>query len=145
MGFINPDGNGIITEMTFPAYMLLFFSGMIGSAAMILPGLSGSFLLLVIGVYSTVIGAISNLLFDIIIVTGLGIALGIVMMSKIVHFFLQNYHTGTFALVIGFVMGSIVVVFPGWAETTPQMIASILTFAVGLAAAYILGRMEYKA
>jgi putative membrane protein len=144
MDLFNPGGSGVITEMNFSTYMLLFFSGIIGSAAMILPGLSGSFLLLVIGVYTTVIGAISNLLFDIIIVTGLGIAIGIVVMSKIVHFFLQNYHAETFALVIGFVIGSTVVVFPGWAETTTLMIVSIVAFAFGLVVAYILGRTEYK-
>ncbi|MFA1822843.1 DUF368 domain-containing protein [Virgibacillus oceani] len=145
MGLFNPAGSEVITEMNFSTYALLFFSGMLGSAAMILPGISGAFIFLVIGVYYTIIDAVNNLQFDIIFVTGLGIAIGIILMSKIVHFFLQKYRTAAFALIIGFVIGATVVVFPGWAETPPLMIASIVTFAAGLFAAYILGRVEHKA
>ncbi len=144
MAFFNAEESAVMSEMNFSTYVLLFFSGFAGSAAMIIPGISGSFVLLVIGVYVTVIEAISNLYFDIIIVTGLGIAVGILVMSKIIHYFLTNHHSATFALIIGLVIGSTVVIFPGWAGTFPIMIASILTFAAGLAVAYILGRVEYK-
>src|SRR5690625_4227106 len=145
LDFLNPEGNAVITDMNFSTYILLFFSGFIGSAAMVLPGISGAFIFMVMGVYYTMLGAISNLLFDIILVTALGIVIGIVVMSKIIHFFLQKYHTVTFTLIIGFVIGATVVVFPGWAETVPLMIVSIVTFAAGLFAAYILGRVEHKA
>lgn len=144
LAFLNPEESAVITDMTLSTYVLLFFSGFLGSAAMIVPGISGSFILLVIGVYFTVIEAISNLQFDIIIVTGLGIVVGIIVLSKIIHFFLTNYRTGTFAVIIGLVIGSTVVIFPGWAETTTLMLISIATFAGGLFVAYILGRMEYK-
>src|SRR5690625_7118021 len=85
---------------------------------MILPGISGSFMLLVIGVYPTVISAISNLQLGVMAVVGVGIVIGIVAMSKIINFFLTRYYTGTFAIIIGLVIGSIVVVFPGWPTGT---------------------------
>src|SRR5690625_5058240 len=87
---LNDEEGAIIAERSISIYALLFFSGFLGSAAMVLPGISGSFMLLVIGVYSTVISAISNLEFDVIIVTGAGILIGIIFMSKIINFFLTN-------------------------------------------------------
>src|SRR5690625_1609054 len=112
---LNPDEGIIIENKTFTTYLLLFFAGFIASAAMILPGISGSFVLVVIGVYKTVIHAVSTFDIKVIIVVGIGIALGIVTMSKIIHYFLKHYRTATFALIIGLVIGSVFVIFPGWA------------------------------
>lgn len=144
MIFLNAGEAAVITTMDTKTYILLFFSGFIASSAMILPGISGSFMLLILGVYPTVIGAISNLHFDIIAVTGLGIVIGLVFMSKIINYFLTHFRTATFALIIGLVIGSIFVVFPGVPTTTPLFLLSVVTFVAGLFAAYILGRVEYK-
>lgn len=144
MFFLQADEGAVIVDKTFSTYVLLFFSGFVGSAAMILPGVSGSFMLLVMGVYATVISAISNLHFDVIAVTGLGIVFGFIIMSKVINFFLNKYYTATFALIIGAVIGSIIVIFPGWPTSTSFVILSIITFAIGLFVAYILGRVEYK-
>lgn len=140
---LNPEEGAVIQDKTFSTYVLLFFSGIIASAAMILPGISGSFVLLVIGVYNTVIHAISTLEFSVIFVVGTGIFIGIITMSKIIHYFLNHYRTATFALIIGLVIGSIYVIFPGWSENTPQLIVSVAVFATGLCTAYLLGRVEY--
>ncbi|SES96896.1 putative membrane protein [Oceanobacillus limi] len=144
MVFLQEADETVIETISISTYILLFFSGFIASAAMILPGISGSFILMVIGVYYTIIGAISNLQFDIIAVVGVGIVIGIVSMSKIINYFLTYFHTGTFAVIIGLVIGSILVVFPGWPESVGLGTLSVVTFAVGLLVAYILGRVEYK-
>lgn len=135
----------VIESRSLTVYLFLFFSGILASAAMILPGISGSMIMVVIGAYNTIIYALKEFQFDIIIVTGLGIVIGIVAMSKIIHYFLENYYTATFACVIGFVIGSLVIVFPGWPGETSQIIVSVATFAIGLFAAYVLGKVEYKA
>ncbi len=140
---INPDEGGIITDRSFSIYVLLFFSGFIASAAMILPGISGSLVLVVIGVYRTVLNAISTLDFKVIIIVGIGIALGIITMSKIIHYFLENYRTASFAFIIGLVIGSVFVIFPGWTANISQLILCIILFAVGLVVAYLLGKVEY--
>lgn len=140
-----PEANGIITDRSLGTYVLLFFSGMAGSAAMILPGISGSLVLLMIGVYQTVMSAITHWEFDVIVVVGIGIACGILLVSKIIQFFLMNYRTGTFALILGLVTGSLVVVFPGFPAETLPILVSVVTFALGLLLAYILGKVEYKA
>ena len=144
MLFFRSDTTAPITDITLATYGFLFLAGFIASAAMILPGISGSFLLLIIGVYGTVINAISEFKIDIIAVVGLGIAMGILVMSKVIHYFLEHYTTATFAVIIGLVTGSIFVIFPGWPTTTGGVIISIVTFALGLFVAFLLGRVEYK-
>ncbi|MFD2046411.1 DUF368 domain-containing protein [Ornithinibacillus salinisoli] len=144
MGFLQEADETVIETITLSTYILLFFSGFIASAAMVLPGISGSFILMVIGVYYPIMGAISNLQLDVIAVVGVGIVIGIVAMSKIINYFLKNFHTGTFSIIIGLVIGSIFVVFPGWPTTAGLVGASVVTFATGLGVAYILGRVEYK-
>ncbi|WP_156290236.1 DUF368 domain-containing protein [Oceanobacillus salinisoli] len=144
MAFLNPVEGEVMEQVTGSTYVLLFFAGFIASSAMIIPGISGSFMLLLLGVYTTVISAISNLQLDIIAVIGLGVVIGIVVMSKVINFFLTSYYTGTFAIIIGLVIGSVFVVFPGFPSETDLILLSILTFAAGLFVAYILGRVEYK-
>lgn len=143
-GYLNNQEEVIIVQRTLGTYVLFFFSGFLGSTAMILPGISGSFVLLVIGVFDTVIYAIANFQLDVILVTGAGIGIGLITMSKVVHYFLTNFRLGTFAAIIGMVIGSIFVIFPGWPKTMPILLISVVTFAVGLFIAYILGKVEYE-
>lgn len=138
------SGQAVIESRTTWVYIYLFFSGVLASAAMILPGISGSMIMLVIGAFYTIMNAISNLYLDVIFVTGIGIAVGIFAMSRLIAFFLEKFRTGTFACVIGFVIGSLIIVFPGWPESSNMTLASVVTFAVGLFVAYILGKVEYK-
>ncbi|KAB8137969.1 DUF368 domain-containing protein [Gracilibacillus oryzae] len=133
-----------VTEFTSATYLWLFGSGFIASAAMILPGISGSFLLLVIGSYTTIISSIKNLNIVVILVVGIGILLGILIMSKLIHYFLENFPYVTYAFVIGMVIGSVFVIFPGWPVDVMETVVSILTFAGGLLFAYLLGKVEYK-
>ncbi|WP_347861598.1 DUF368 domain-containing protein [Salimicrobium sp. PL1-032A] len=144
LAFFQPEESAAISELSMGMYILLFFSGMIASSAMILPGISGSFILLIIGVYTTVIEGISNLQLDVIAVVGAGIAIGIVVMSKIVKFFLDHYTSGTYAVIIGLVLGSVVVIFPGFSGGAVLFIVSVLAFIGGLFAAWGLGRVEYR-
>lgn len=143
MAFFQTAKTEPIQNFTASTYLLLFFSGFIASSAMILPGISGSFILYVIGIYSTVTKGIEDLNLLVIGVVGVGVLLGIISMSKIVKYFLENYTSGTFALIIGLVIGSIFVVFPGIPEASVLAISAI-TFIGGLAAAWLLGRVEYK-
>lgn len=142
--FIDPSEGGAIAELTASTYVLLFVGGMLASAAMILPGISGSMVFLILGLYPTVIGALKNFQLDLMIVIGLGVVIGIVTMSKVIHYFLKRHGTSTYALIIGFVIGSMVVVFPGFSDDTSLLIISIVTFGIGLSIAFLLGKTELK-
>lgn len=144
LDLLQTDQEIIITHVTLMTYVLFFCAGFLGSVAMVLPGISGSFILLVLGVYYTIIAAIESLKFDIILVTGLGIGVGIIVMSKFIHYLLTNFRIGTFAVIIGMVIGSTVVIFPGWAHSLRYMFLCIFTFAIGLLIAYFLGKIEYR-
>ena len=133
----------VISDISFSTYVLLFASGFLASAAMILPGISGSFVLVVLGVYKTVIHAVSTLNIQILLVVAVGIGIGIILMSKIIHYFLKHFRTATFSFIIGLVIGSIFLIFPGWADSFGQMMATVLVFAGGLITAYVLGKIEY--
>lgn len=140
--FLDTSGHAVIVEFSVQTYLFLFLAGMLASAAMILPGISGSFVLLVIGAYHTIIEALSALQLNVLIVVALGIGFGMIFMSKVIHYFMKHFKLATFSVVIGLVMGSIVVVFPGW-PTGIELVASLITASVGLLCAYILGKVEY--
>lgn len=96
-----------------------FIAGMCASSAMLLPGISGSFMLLVFGVYGTVMLAISEVVklnfagLPILLAVGFGVLAGFIISSKIIQYFLTHHKLMTFALIIGFVVGSLFAVFPG--------------------------------
>ena len=82
--------------------------------AMLLPGISGSFVLLLLGVYSTAIGALSNLNLPIIAVIGAGVIVGFIVSSKIISYLLTHFTYVTFAVIIGLIIGSVFVMYPGF-------------------------------
>ncbi|SER37801.1 putative membrane protein [Gracilibacillus ureilyticus] len=133
-----------VTDFTSMTYLWILGSGFIASAAMILPGISGSFLLYVIGSYTTIISAIKDLNITVILTAGVGILLGILLMSKLIHYLLKHFPLVTYAFVIGMVIGSVFVIFPGWPANVTETVVSIITFAGGLLFAYFLGRIEYR-
>lgn len=143
MTFFRAAESAPVEVFTGTTYLWLFVCSFFASSAMILPGISGSFLLLILGAYSTIIAAVSNLQLDVIAIVGVGVLLGIAVMSKVINFFLENYTTGTFAVVTGLVLGSVFVIYPGW-PSAGLLLASALAFIGGLFAAYLLGRVEYK-
>lgn len=142
MMFIHAGEGSIITEFTLSTYIWLFFSGFIASAAMILPGISGSLILYVIGAYATIISAINDRNLLVILVTGVGILCGVLLMSKVIAKLFTNYPLSTYAAVIGMVIGSIFVIFPGIPKSS-EMIVCACTFVLGLLSAYLLGKVEH--
>lgn len=124
--------------LTFVTIAILFFSGWLASMAMLLPGISGSFVLLVIGVYPVVISALSALDIPIIMIVGAGVVVGFIVSSKGIKYALAHFPHVTYAAIIGLIIGSIFVVFPG-VPTGGMMIVSILTFLAGLLLVVFLG------
>ncbi|MEM8954419.1 MAG: DUF368 domain-containing protein [Verrucomicrobiota bacterium] len=90
----------------------LFFSGMIAIMAMILPGISGSFILLILGQYAYVIEALKNLDLKVFIVFGAGAAVGLLGFARILSWLLERFHAITIAALIGFMTGSLRKIWP---------------------------------
>src|SRR5690625_5622235 len=94
------------------------------------------------GVYLTVINGLIELDIPVILTVGFGILIGLLTMSKVINYFLTHYRTATFALIIGLVIGSVFVIYPGMPTGLIMWIISIATFVTGLLIAYLLGRIE---
>ncbi len=122
-----------ITSLTLPIFFLLFFSGWLASMAMLLPGISGSFILLLLGVYSTAINALSTLNIPIALTIGAGVIVGFIVSSKAIQYLLEHFTYVTYAAIIGLILGSLFVVFPGFSADSTTLITSLVTFALGLA------------
>lgn len=107
----------VITPAQTPdAYWFIFISGAIAICAMILPGISGSFLLVLLAKYEFMMAALKDFKFDVILVFGLGCITGILSFSHLLNWMLKNYHNVTVALLTGFMVGSLNKVWP-WKNT----------------------------
>ncbi|HDJ3071658.1 TPA: DUF368 domain-containing protein [Staphylococcus aureus] len=124
-----------------------FIAGMCASSAMLLPGISGSFMLLVFGVYGTVMLAISEVVklnfvgLPILLAVGFGVLAGFIISSKIIQYFLSHHKLMTFALIIGFVVGSLFAVFPGLPTSIVMWFVSLVVFIIGFIVSLTLGRI----
>ncbi|HHO5199101.1 TPA: DUF368 domain-containing protein [Staphylococcus aureus] len=124
-----------------------FIAGMCASSAMLLPGISGSFMLLVFGVYGTVMLAISEVVklnfagLPILLAVGFGVLAGFIISSKIIQYFLTHHKLMTFALIIGFVVGSLFAVFPGLPTNIVMWFVSLVVFIIGFIVTLTLGRI----
>ncbi|HDZ7518767.1 TPA: DUF368 domain-containing protein [Staphylococcus aureus] len=124
-----------------------FIAGMCASSAMLLPGISGSFMLLVFGVYGTVMLAISEVVklnfagLPILLAVGFGVLAGFIISSKIIQYFLTHHKQMTFALIIGFVVGSLFAVFPGLPTNIVMWFVSLVVFIIGFIVSLTLGRI----
>lgn len=105
----------LFNEVPFYLYFILFGIGVIGATGLIVPGFSGSMLLLVVGFYEPILGLIStdnigrNI--SLLAVFAIGVLVGFIIFSKIMNFFLTKYKNGTYHVILGFVIGSIVSIF----------------------------------
>ncbi len=102
-------------------YWFIFISGAIAICAMILPGISGSFILVLLGMYKFILDAVGNLQITVILTFLVGAAIGIVAFSNVLSWLLKKYHNQTIAVLAGFMVGSLNKVWP-WKEVTKTFI-----------------------
>jgi putative membrane protein len=95
--------------------LTLFLSGSVAIMAMILPGISGSFILLILGQYDYVINALSDLDILAVLPVMLGSAVGLLLFARVLSWLLKRYHDSTVALLVGFMAGSLHKIWP-WKE-----------------------------
>lgn len=141
----NSTGNSGVTLQGFslPLAIYLFFSGMIAISAMVLPGISGSTILLILGLYAPIITAVKEVLtfnfryLPMTVIFGLGIIVGVVTTIKLIKYLLSRFRAQMIYLILGLMIGSIYAVFMGpttLEEYKPAMNLSsfsILFFIIG--------------
>ena len=111
-----------LSPVTTPeSWWFIFLSGAIAICAMILPGISGSFILLLLGKYSFILGAVKELNLAIIVIFGVGCLTGLLGFVRILSKLLQRYHDQTMTLLAGIMIGSLTKVWP-WKVPVPDAV-----------------------
>ena len=99
-----------------PQAWMFFVAGAVAICAMILPGISGSFILLMSGMYAPVLLAVTELQFGVLSLFMLGCIIGLLSFSRLLNWLLRHYHDASLALLIGVVIGALYRIWPWQAE-----------------------------
>ncbi|MDJ0888097.1 MAG: DUF368 domain-containing protein [Desulfobacterales bacterium] len=137
---------GIVPVSTPDSWLFLFFCGAIAICAMVLPGISGSFILVLLGKYQTILDAVHQFDVTTLIVFSAGAGSGLVLFVRLLNWLLARYHTITLACLTGLMIGSLRKIWPWKAMMTeggvrqavnvlPQAFNLEFFLAVGLAIA----------
>lgn len=95
-----------------PTSLVVFLSGMIAICAMILPGISGSFILLLLGMYTPILNAVKSFQFGTLALFAFGCVVGLLSFSRVLHWMFEKHKPLTLALLGGFMLGSLNKVWP---------------------------------
>ena len=98
------------------SFLYVFACGIVAMCSMILPGLSGSFVLIIMGNYALILGAIGSFDMSILIPLALGCGFGLIAFSHVLAWVFKNFHDQTIALMSGFILGSLAIIWP-WKNT----------------------------
>lgn len=142
-----------LANINLLGYIILFLVGMVAAGTMVIPGVSGSLVLMLLGYYYPILGLIKaitkfeNLAHNIVVagVFGLGIIVGIVAISKLIEFLFNKYEKKFYFGVFGFILASAPAIFLSGIQeiaiifTVPQVIAAVILLGLGLVIAYKLG------
>lgn len=156
ISYFNPAGgqgiNVSVEHLSLGLVVYVFITAMVAITAMVLPGISGSTLLLIFGLYVPVINAIHEFMhlnfsyFPVLVIFGLGVLTGIIAIIRIIKSCLANYRSQTIYMILGLMIGSLYAIIHG--PTTldvPQPPMNISTFHIGffILGAVILGALEF--
>ena len=140
-------------NMNLISYILLFLVGVVAAATMVIPGVSGSLVLMLLGYYYPVIAVIKeftkfkNLGENIIIlgIFGIGILVGIVLISKLIEFLFKKYEVKTYFGVLGFIVASVIAIplstllEKAVLFSIPQILIGLIFATLGIGISYKLG------
>lgn len=104
-------------------YLTVFFSGMIAICAMILPGLSGAFILLMLGVYEFILSALTSVQLDFILVFAGGCTIGLLSFTHLLAWLLKNFHGLAYSAICGMLLGSLNSLWP-WQRGSISLVDS---------------------
>jgi putative membrane protein len=133
---------GLTPQTTPDTLPFLFVSASIAICAMILPGISGSFILVLLGKYQYVLQAVNDRNFLVLLVFSLGAATGLILFSRLLNWLLTRRHDLTIAILVGFMLGSLRKVWPWkdggggnvWpADFGPETLAALGLLATAIA------------
>lgn len=151
MTFLNAGNNAVdLSNMSVIQFILLMIVGMVAAATMVIPGVSGSFVLMLLGYYKPVMATLGNLTdfsllgHNVLVLApfGIGLLIGIVGIAKLIEFLLKKYEIPTYYGIVGFVTASVIglgIGLVGVPTTTLQVLAGLVLFVIAFITGYKLG------
>jgi putative membrane protein len=153
------DTGVVLDKLNVGTICILFLIGMVASATMVIPGVSGSMVLMILGYYTAIITAITDFLsalkvmdmpallhgFGILFPFGIGIIVGIFVIAKVIEFLFKRFCSMTYSAILGLIIASPFAIFisMGGISIKPlELIIGILLLAVGGIVTYRLGESE---
>ena len=133
--------NTVIGELTVGTIVKLLFAGFIAAATMILPGVSGSLVLMIIGMYNPILNAVSEFNIPVLVLVAIGVLIGFVTMTKIIEILFNKYPQTAYFIILGLLLGSVFGIYQGFG-TGIMIIVSIISFIIGFGVSYMLARKE---
>jgi putative membrane protein len=127
----------VVNNLDETNLLYLFFAGTSMSVGVIVPGVSSTLILMLLGVYNIYISAVSTLYMPVLIFIGMGLIVGSIIAMKITKFLLDKFYAETFYAIIGFTLGSIFVLYPGFSFDLTGL-ASILCLLSGILIARLI-------
>lgn len=137
ISFIPAVGADTDLEANFTGMLFLALAGFIAAVALVLPGISVSYLLLILGLYDETVTAISQMYMPFLLPLGIGLVLGIIMTTKILEKAMTEYPQPTYLMILGFVLGSLGEVFPG-IPAGMEILVCIVALAAGIGIIYLI-------
>lgn len=142
MAFLPPMGGSEASlEMDVATFFLQILAGIAVAIGFILPGISTSYLLLLLGTYDFVMLAISSLNIVALIPFVLGFVLGVILLTRVLEICMQRYPQITYTMIIGFLMGSLYTVYPG-TPSGQEILYSLIAFVIGFVIIYHVSKKE---
>jgi len=149
-----------INNIDIPFMLFILLSGILAAAALVIPGISGSFVLLLIGIYPLVTYSLSSIRFILTDITnislilsilkvlaplGIGIIIGGLSMARLIEKLLNNYYKIVYSIILGLLIGSVYALFNEKIVfqsgiSAPLIIAGSLTFITGCLISFLLGK-----
>lgn len=127
------------TQFNLYYFLMLILAGLIVAVALVLPGISASYILLMLGMYDITLMAINELNLYYLIPLTIGLIGGTLLTAGILEKAMKRHPQFTYMLIIGFMLGSLVQIFPGL-PTGSNLLHCVLSFSIGLIVILWMGR-----
>lgn len=135
------SANEVIGKLTLGTSISLLFAGFIAAATMILPGVSGSLVLMMIGMYNPILNAVSDFNIPVLMLVAIGVVLGFVTMAKIIEMLFKKYPQTAYFAILGLILGSVFGIYQGFGSGL-TIVASVVALIAGFGTSYMLGKKE---
>jgi putative membrane protein len=133
-----------VFSLTVNSAFLLAVSGFFAGGSMIVPGISGSFILLLMGQYYIVTSCVADRRIIPLGIVGIGVVLGIIVFAKIINVLLRKYPKETFYFILGLVIASLYSIYPGMPQQTVKIAIAIVITALCFFISFLIGRKTAK-